>query len=116
MSPAHATGRMLDPPDPHCAGAAFLAWLIKQGGEEESSVCEYQWELSKINHPTPELGNVKLLEYLGLLGRELIVKEGEIIVLTPKGSGWAAKWAILYGVSWQKHMDVFEDCMRRGII
>jgi hypothetical protein len=88
----------LDPPDPHLAGAAFLAWLAKQGGDEELSVCEYQWELSKKNHPTPELDGVNLYEYVNSLGPELIVKRQKIIELTPRGSKWATNWAIAYNV------------------
>jgi len=93
----------LELPDPLLAGAAFLAWLAKIGGDEELSVCEYQWKLSKKNHPTPELEDVDLYEYVRSLGRELIVKWPEIIKLTPKGNKWATMWAIHYGVDRGHH-------------
>lgn len=99
----HGARPRLEPPDPLYAGAAFLAWLAKIGGDEELSVCEYQWELSKRNHPTPELNDVDLYEYVRFLGRELIVKRPEFIELTPKGNKWASMWAIHYGVDRGHH-------------
>jgi hypothetical protein len=111
-----ASSAMLEPPDPHRAGAAFLAWLAKQGGDEDSSVCEFQWALSKINHPTPELDGVGLYEYLASLGHELVVRKGKIVELTPKGSKWATKWAISYGVSRRSYMAAFDDTMGRAIL
>ena len=93
----------LEPPDPYLAGAAFLGWLAKQGGDEELSVCEYQWELNKKNHPTPELEDVDLYEYVKSLGLELIVRRPAFIELTPKGGKWATNWAIAYGVDRGHH-------------
>ena len=94
----HGARPKLEPPDPLLAGAAFLAWLAKQGGDEELSVCEYQWGLAKKNHTTPELEGVSLYEYVRALGLELIVKRPKSIELTPKGSKWATNWAIEYNV------------------
>jgi hypothetical protein len=93
----------LEDPDPYLAGAAFLAWLAKQGGDEELAVCEYQWELSKKNHPTPELEGVDLCDYVRILGPELIVKRSKIIELTREGAKWATNWAIEYNVVRDHH-------------
>ena len=93
----------LEPPDPYLAGAAFLGWLAKQGGEEELSVCEYQWELHRKNFPTPELEGVDLSDYVRSLGRELIVNREKVIELTPKGSKWATNCAIEYNVARGHH-------------
>jgi hypothetical protein len=100
----------LKAPDPFYAGAAFLAWLAKQGGEEELCVCESQWELNLRNHPTPELEDMDLEEYVRLLGPELIIKASKIIKLTPEGSKWATIWAIHYNVVRGHHGGL---CLRR---
>ena len=94
---------MLEPPDPYLAGAAFLAWLAKQGGDAELSVCEYQWELAKRNHPTPDLEDTDLYQYVRDLGLELVVKRPTFIELTHKGSKWATMWAIEYRVDRGHH-------------
>jgi hypothetical protein len=103
-----------NPPNPYRAGATFLIWLAKQGGVEELSICRYEWELSKTNHPTPELESVDLCEYLEILGQDLIVKKGELIELTKKGQEWATKWALFYNVDRESHMAKFDDGMRSG--
>jgi len=99
----------LEPPDPYLTGAAFSHGL-QTGGDEELSTCEYQWELAKKNHPTPELESIDLCEYVRDLGIELIVKRPKYIELTPKGIKWATNWAIHYNVDRGHHG---AGCLRR---
>ncbi|VVB68997.1 Uncharacterised protein [uncultured archaeon] len=68
-------------PDPYRAGAAFLAWLAKQGQDAEFSECEAQWNLSKKDHPTPELAGIKLDKFIKMMGTNYIIQEEVLRVL-----------------------------------
>jgi len=97
----------LEPPNPYRAGAAFLAWLSKQGQEADLSDCLDKWELHNRNNPTKEFAGWSLDVFIKYIGPELIIKGrrtyGEIVKLTPKGVDWAAEWAIEYKVQRWHH-------------
>jgi hypothetical protein len=97
----------LEEPNPYPAGAAFLAWLSKQGQEADLSDCLDKWDLHNRNKPTKELEKFNLDDFIKYLGPELIIKGrrpyGEIVKLTPKGVDWAAEWAIEYKVQRWHH-------------
>lgn len=85
----------LEEPNPYLAGAAFLAWLSKQGQEADLSDCLDKWDLHNKNKPTQELAEFDLDDFIKYLGPELIIKGrrpyGEIVKLTPKGGGLGSR-------------------------
>lgn len=94
-------------PNPYRAGAAFLAWLAKQGQDAPFSECEDQWVLSKNAHPTPELDEIKLDKFIKMMGPRNIIQwrkpEGEWVMLTQEGTKWAISWADHYNVGRGHH-------------
>jgi hypothetical protein len=75
------------------------------------SDCEDKWTLNKKNHPTPELEDCSLNDYIGYIksvDRRLIKTGrrppfGKILKITKEGVDWAAEWAIEYEYSRGHH-------------